>query len=195
MFSRLSSFSRHRCRIAALTVGVALLAASAGVAAAATSTHASFYTPFSKSGKPVAKVTETVSGVCGDSSMLVPHKDAWACVSGTTKHPKKGYDACFSFTAKSRSVLCLSKTGPWSSLLEIKLTASLPTKYANKRTLRHTAWAVETSSHLKCLLNTGSTGVVDGKTLQFFCPGSKQDLWGLSRKTKQWTRRPPTQRS
>jgi ribosomal protein S27AE len=171
-----------RARIVALLAGLMLLAGAASAAGA--DTDAVIYSPFTKAGQPASKVAKKMSGSCGDGSALVPHKNAWTCQAGKTY-----YDACFAFKLSSRSVLCLAKSGPWSELLEIKLTRRLPSQYANDRTLspaRTLPWAVETASGLKCLIVTSAGTKVDGKQLDYFCPGSTESLWGLTRKGKLW---------
>lgn len=183
MCKRLLELVRQRARIVVLLVGLILLSGAAAATASA-GTEVTVYSPFTKAGQPAYKVAKTLSGTCGDGSMLVPHKNAWTCKAGKTY-----YEACFAFKLSSRSVLCLAKSGPWSDLLKIKLTRRFPSQYGNKHTLSpaHTLpWAVQTTSGLRCLAVTGTVTKVDGKLLEFFCPGSKELLWGLSRKGRLW---------
>ena len=68
------------------TVLVAVTAASA----AGTATTANVYEPFSVTGSPQVRVTQTVRGHCWTGSLASPRRDAWRCLSGNFI-----YDPCF----------------------------------------------------------------------------------------------------
>jgi len=169
---------------------VLLVAAVATVsvagATAATSTKTSIYTPFTSTGAVPAHIGKTVHGSCFTGSDAVAHKGAWRCMSANIL-----YDPCFSPAHAAGLVLCPA-SGPWSSsLIEIKLTKPLPTKFANtgKPSTKGLPWALETTAGWKCELATGATTSVSGKRLNYFCGAStKNALWGSPIRTAQpWT--------
>ena len=166
----------------AAAITVALLAPTA--AAAATRTRASIYTPFASSGAPTVHVVSTVRGHCWIGSLAAARSDAWRCLSGNLI-----YDPCFSSPSASGLVLCPA-SGPWSPrAVEIKLTAQLPTRYANpdKPSTNGLPWALVTSSGWKCRLDTGATTVVQGRRANYSCTGTNDWLWGApSRRSEPW---------
>lgn len=167
-----------------ILLAVAVLAGGAATATAAVKTDARIYTPFTSSGGVPAHVIKTVRGSCFSGSSAVAHKNAWRCMSGNLL-----YDPCFSSANAAGLVLC-SATGPWSSsLIEIKLTKALPTKFGNKGkpTTSGLPWALVTTSGWKCRLDTGATNVVNGKRLNYSCTGTNNSLWGSpQRKSQPW---------
>ena len=167
---------------ALLAAGVGLGAAAAAPAAGSTSVH--IYSPFTQSGGLPPGITKTVRGSCFSGSSAVAHRDAWRCMTGNLL-----YDPCFSSARASGLVLCPA-TGPWSSsVIEIKLTRGLPTKFANKGNPSTSGlpWALVTAAGWKCTLNTGATTEIHGKRLNYFCHGTNNGLWGApQRKSQPW---------
>lgn len=155
-----------------------------GSAAAGTHTKASVYTPFASSGTPTVHVASTVRGHCWTGSLAAARSDAWRCLSGNLI-----YDPCFSSPTAPGIVLCPA-SGPWSRrAIEIKLTAQLPTKYANPGEPSTTGlpWALVTTSGWKCRLDTGATSVVRGRRANYACTGINDWLWGApSRRSEPW---------
>jgi hypothetical protein len=149
-----------------LVIGVfAAGALAAGAAAAVTHTHASVYAPFAASGKAAGRVTSTVRGHCWTGSLAVDHEGAWRCLSGNLI-----YDPCFG-SANAKGIVLCPAMGPWSSsVIEIKLTSTLPSKYGNpgKPSTLGLPWALLTAQGWRCRLATGATSVVEGKRQNFF---------------------------
>jgi hypothetical protein len=168
-----------------LVLAMALTALAIASAAAATVTRTRIYTPFTSTGTVPAHVGKTVHGSCFTGSDAVAHKGAWRCSSANNL-----YDPCFSSAHAVGLVLCPA-SGPWSpSLVEIKLTKALPAKFGNtgKPSTKGLPWALQTTGGWKCRLATGATTVAAGKRLNYFCSGTKNDLWGSPIRTSQpWT--------
>lgn len=171
----------RRTAMAAATVIATL---TAGTATAATHTHASIYAPFASSGAPMVHVTGTVRGHCWTGSLAAARRDAWRCLTGNQIH-----DPCFSSVNARGRVLC-PVSGPWSPrAIQIKLTARLPTKYANpgSPSTAGLPWALVTTSGWRCELNTGATTVVQGRRANYACTGTSDWLWGApSRRSHPW---------
>jgi hypothetical protein len=155
-----------------------------GAAAAGQRTQLSIYAPFSASGTPTVRVTNTVRGHCWTGSLAAAREDAWRCMSGNFI-----YDPCFSSASAQGIVLCPA-TGPWNSAaIEIRLTRSLPNQYGNKGkpSTSGLPWALVTMSGWKCRLATGATTVVDGRRANYGCTRTKDWLWGAPmRRSEPW---------
>src|ERR1017187_1165279 len=105
----------------ALVAAMTAAAFGTGAAAAGQPTELSVYEPFSASGTPTVRVTNTVRGHCWTGSLAAAREDAWRCMSGNLI-----YDPCFS-SASARGIVLCPATGAWSSAaIEIRLTQSLP---------------------------------------------------------------------
>jgi hypothetical protein len=160
---------------AGIVLAITLMALTAGVAWAASSTHAHIYEPFNSAGKPVGHVTHTYTGSCYSGSLSSPRKDAWRCISGNAL-----LDPCFSSSKAKHFVLC-PVTGPWSSkVVKLKLIKKLPKAQGGKAnpSTHGMPWALVTVKGWKCQLDTGATRVVHHQRENYFCKGTKQWLYG-----------------
>jgi hypothetical protein len=86
-------------------------------------------------------------------------------------------------------VLCPS-TPFGSSVIEIKLTKRLPSGMADKSKPSRSGlpWALETTTGLKCVMDTGATNTIGGKRANYACNRGTGWLWGdPSRITEPWT--------
>lgn len=176
---------RHRL-LARLTLAAAMILLAAGATAAlaaTTTTRTVLYQAFTASGQPTIHVTSTARGSCNGGSAAIDRDDAWRCFSGNFV-----YDPCFSSAHAKGIVLCPSGPGATSGI-EIKLTAKLTGADHGKPSTSGTPWGVQTTSGLKCEIDTGATTVLDGRRANYFCAKSKKTiLWGSPiRKSEPWT--------
>jgi hypothetical protein len=161
-------------KAAGLSLATVVLAGTAGLALAASSTHVHIYRPFTSSGKPVGHVTHAYTGSCMGGSDASRRSDAWRCtVSGSSID-----DPCFSSSKAKKIVLCPA-TGPWSSkVIKVKLNSKLPRGNSGRPSTHGLPWALVTVKGWKCRLDTGATAVVHGKRQNYFCQGTSKSLWG-----------------
>jgi hypothetical protein len=162
-----------RVRVVAVVCVLSVIAIGCAGASAATPTSASVYDPFSSA----VHVKPTVKGSCFTGSIGVDHRGAWRCMSANHL-----YDPCFSASNTAKTVLC-PVNGPWdSTVLKLKLTKSLPLKFANKRKASTSSstlpWALVTSSGWKCVIITGATTAINGNRLNYSCKHTSNSLWG-----------------
>jgi hypothetical protein len=175
---------RIGARRTVMAAGILVAVVAPTAAAAATHTRASIDTPVASSGAPTVHVASTVRGHCWIGSLAAARSDAWRCLTGNLI-----YDPCFSSPSAPGIVLCPA-SGPWTPrAIKIKLTAKLPTKYANPGRPSTTGlpWALVTTSGWRCRLATGATSVVQGRRANYVCTGTKDWLWGAaSRRSEPW---------
>ncbi len=166
--------------IAAMIAGGVLLI-SAG-AFASQKTSARIYQAFKSDGSPAIGVTKTVKGHCFTGSIADDRSDAWRCLSGNIL-----YDPCFSSSKAKGIVLC--PAAAWkSSGIEIKLTQSLSGGNTKKPSTKGTAWAIETTSGLKCAFVTSMQPGFGHHFGSYACGKSAEYLWDKpNRKTEPWT--------
>jgi len=161
---------------------VAALVAAATASAATTTTKTHIYQAFTSSGKPAIKITKTVTGTCNGGSAAINRNDAWRCFAGNFV-----YDPCFNSSKANGILVCPGN--PWStSAVELKLKGKLTLGNTKKPSTSGMPWAIETTTGLKCAIDTGATTVVQKQRLNYFCVKSKDGLWGSpSRKHEPWT--------
>ncbi len=167
-------------RPVSVLIVAALVAAAAASAASNTQTH--IYQAFTSSGKPAIKITKKVKGTCNGGAAAIDRNDAWRCFAGNFV-----YDPCFS-SSKAKGIL-VCPGDPWNaSGVELKVSGKLRYPDKGKPSTSGMPWAIETTTGLKCALDTGATTVVQKQRLNYFCLDSKDGLWGSpSRKHEPWT--------
>jgi len=166
--------------VALLAGGLSVAAAGlAGASVSRTQTH--IFQAFTASGKPAIHVTRSERGSCWVGSIAINRDDAWRCASGNAL-----YDPCFSSSKARGIVVC--PLAPWqTSGVELKLTKRLPQPNPAKASTTGHPWAIQTSSGLRCLFDTGAAPVIHNLPGSYFCAGSPDDLWGLpSRNSQPW---------
>jgi hypothetical protein len=155
---------------------------AAATASAASTTKTEIYRAFTSSGTPAIKIAKTVKGTCNGGSAATNRNDAWRCFAGNFV-----YDPCFS-SSKAKGIL-VCPGNPWNrSGIELKLTGKLRFGNTKRPSTSGMPWAIETTTGLKCAIDTGATTVVQKQRLNYFCLKSKDGLWGSpSRKHEPWT--------
>jgi len=175
---------KHRFAVAAsLAMFVAVLAAGPALASAKR-TRAVVYEAFASSGKPAHRVQRTLRGSCYVGAQSVNRDDAWRCTSGNEL-----FDPCFS-SAQAKGVVLCPSTPLSGSVTEIKLTKGLPTAMADKGkpSTSGVPWALETTTGLKCVIDTGATNAIGRTRANYGCTKGTDWLWGdPARKTEPWT--------
>jgi hypothetical protein len=171
--------------VAAVSLGMLVAALTACPAlASATRTRAVVYGAFTSSGAPAYSVARSLRGSCFSGAQSVNRHDAWRCISGNAL-----FDPCFSSTKAHGIVLCPS-TPFSSSVIELKLTKRLPSGMADKGNPSTSGlpWAIETTTGLKCVMDTGATNVIGTTRANYSCNRGTGWLWGdPARRTEPWT--------
>lgn len=174
----------HRFARATWSTVVVVLVVAGAAQASATATRAVVYQAFTSSGKPAYRVAHALRGSCYSGADSVNRDDAWRCISGNAL-----FDPCFSSAQAKRIVLCPS-TPFGSSVVEIKLTKGLPSGMADKDkpSSSGSPWAIETTTGLKCVMDTGATNAIGSVRANYGCTRGSDWLWGdPSRSTEPWT--------
>lgn len=153
----------------------------AGVAAAsATPTRTRIYRPFTAAGQPAVRVTHTLHGTCFSGSAATGRADAWRCSSGNEL-----FDPCFS-SAQARGIVLCPATVSNSRAVEIKLRRRPSMGNHGRASTSGLPWAIQTTSST-CVMATGATATIHGVRANYFCPKSKNWLWGSpSRRSQPW---------
>ena len=145
-------------------------------------TEALVFQAFFADGKPAVRIRRTVNGSCFTGSLAINRRDAWRCMNGNLI-----YDPCFS-SAKASGIVVCPTIPAQNTGVEVKLTKSLPRGNTAAPSTRGTPWAVQTTTGLNCLIDTGTGNVVQGMRSNYACEKSKEWLWGSpARKSKLWT--------
>ena len=152
--------------------------------AGTTGTSAGAYQAFTPRGV-VALQVRSRSGYCWEGSITTPRRDAWRCLVGN-----RIYDPCLSSARRAGIVVC--PDAPWLRTgAEIRLTKRLPKAYGNHRTAstRLEPWGLELYGGRRCVFASGTTEVVQGQRLNYFCgASSREGLWGRpDRAIEPWT--------
>lgn len=130
------------------------------------------------------RVTANVRGSCFSGSVADQHRrSAWRCMAGN-----EILDPCFLSPSRPHGFLaCFS--APWSNrVVGLHLTKPLPLKLANKgRPGSGLPWGVQLASGVRCTFETGATGLVDGKRINYGCIGGGVLVGPIGKGPAQWT--------
>ena len=162
----------------------ALLLLSSSASAGSTSTTVHHYVAFS-GGRvaPGLQVSKRAHGYCWTSSIADGRADAWRCFMGNFI-----LDPCFSNGRASQPyVVC--PAAPWSSRVTLlRLTKRLPLSMANKGSDPSAIpWGIVTATGKRCTAATGTTSLVGGKPIRYYCQGGGALAGAPDRRAPAWT--------
>lgn len=159
--------------------------AAANAHAMPSATKIRIYEPFGPNGLLQGlRVAATVTGSCWMGSIASSRRpDAWRCSAG-----HRLYDPCFESPNRSQNFLACVPS-PWvRKVIRLRLTAPLPSEYANKgRPPKGLPWAVRTSTRANCVLNTGATAVIAGMRVNYACSNGHWLVGAPNRRARPWT--------
>ncbi|MBA2577041.1 MAG: hypothetical protein H0V05_10450, partial [Euzebyaceae bacterium] len=112
----------------------------------------------------IAVESEEVGSCFGGSVTLNGREDAWRCSTENSQI----LDPCFSeFSSAAEAVAC--QPTPWSSVVLLYLTESLPSEFSNQGGDTDLPWALELANEEQCVLIGGATTTLAGMRLNYDC--------------------------
>jgi hypothetical protein len=126
------------------------------------------------------RVTANVRGTClGGSLADQRRRDAWRCIAGN-----EILDPCFKSPSITHGFLACFEA-PWSKrVVGLHLTKPLP---AHGPTRGGFPWGIQLASGKRCTFETGASGVVDGKRINYGCIGGGVLVGTVHRSSPAWT--------
>jgi hypothetical protein len=173
-----------RWTLVALALALCALGAGAGVAGSVPLTEPTqvvVIKPFGPLGLlNQYRVTQNVRGTCFSGSLADQRRrDAWRCMAGN-----EILDPCFASPSVPHGFLACFQA-PWSKrVIGFRLTEPLPARGPTRGGL---PWGIQLASGKRCTFETGATGAVDGKRINYGCVGGGLLIGTVDRSTRTWT--------
>jgi hypothetical protein len=173
--------------LAAAGVAAVALAGTAGAGGATSGppTRVEIIRPFGPLGLfDRYHVTANVRGTCFSGSLADQHRPtAWRCLAGD-----EILDPCFESPFVEHGFLACFEA-PWSTrVVGLHLTKPLPAGQANPGyPPRGFPWGIQLVSGTRCTLETGASGMVDGKRMNYGCVGGGVLVGSIDRSARTWT--------